>query len=110
MGDRPRSGPGSRRRDQLAPPRLSTARFLIPLVRFPGFVWLIAVGFLLPKTRGTPVRESLSTAKVRHEAFSTATISINVYKAKTLGEESPRLRAELRLVNERVPGWPIRCY
>ena len=24
--------------------------FLIPLVRFPGFVWLIAVGFLLPKT------------------------------------------------------------
>jgi hypothetical protein len=25
--------------------------FLIPLVRFPGFVWLIAVGFLLPKTR-----------------------------------------------------------
>jgi hypothetical protein len=29
--------------------------FLIPLVRFPGFVWLIAVGFLLPKVgRGTP--------------------------------------------------------
>jgi hypothetical protein len=25
--------------------------FLIPLVRFPGFVWLIAVGFLLPKAR-----------------------------------------------------------
>lgn len=25
--------------------------FLIPLVRFPGFVWLIAVGFLLPKSR-----------------------------------------------------------
>jgi hypothetical protein len=25
--------------------------FLIPLVRFPGFVWLIAVGFLLPKVR-----------------------------------------------------------
>jgi hypothetical protein len=25
--------------------------FLIPLVRFPGFIWLIAVGFLLPKTR-----------------------------------------------------------
>jgi hypothetical protein len=25
--------------------------FLIPLVRFPGFVWVIAVGFLLPKTR-----------------------------------------------------------
>ena len=36
--------------------------FLIPLVRFPGFVWLIAVGFLLPKTRSTPVRESLSAA------------------------------------------------
>lgn len=25
--------------------------FLIPLVRFPGFVWIIAVGFLLPKSR-----------------------------------------------------------
>jgi hypothetical protein len=25
--------------------------FLIPLVRFPGFVWLIAAGFLLPKSR-----------------------------------------------------------
>jgi hypothetical protein len=25
--------------------------FLIPLVRFPGMLWLIAVGFLLPKTR-----------------------------------------------------------
>lgn len=25
--------------------------FLIPLVRFPGFIWLIAVGFLLPKVR-----------------------------------------------------------
>jgi hypothetical protein len=25
--------------------------FLIPLVRFPGFVWLIAVGFFLPKRR-----------------------------------------------------------
>ena len=25
--------------------------FLIPLVRFPGFIWIIAVGFLLPKTR-----------------------------------------------------------
>lgn len=28
--------------------------FLIPLVRFPGFVWLIAVGFLPPKTRPLP--------------------------------------------------------
>lgn len=26
--------------------------FLIPLVRFPGFVWLIATGFVLPKTAG----------------------------------------------------------
>jgi hypothetical protein len=25
--------------------------FLIPLVRFPGFIWLIAVGFLLPRAR-----------------------------------------------------------
>jgi hypothetical protein len=25
------------------------ALFLIPLVRFPGFIWLIATGFLLPK-------------------------------------------------------------
>ncbi len=25
--------------------------FLIPLVRFPGFIWLIAAGFLLPKAR-----------------------------------------------------------
>jgi hypothetical protein len=36
--------------------------FLIPLVRFPGFVWLIAVGFLLPKTRATPAGNSLSAA------------------------------------------------
>jgi hypothetical protein len=26
---------------------------LVPLTRFPGFVWLIAVGFALPNTRGT---------------------------------------------------------
>lgn len=32
----------------LAFPRLL---FLIPLVRFPGFIWLIAVGFMLPKSR-----------------------------------------------------------
>jgi hypothetical protein len=25
--------------------------FLIPLTRFPGFIWLISVGFLLPKSR-----------------------------------------------------------
>jgi hypothetical protein len=29
--------------------------FLIPLVRFPGFVWLIAVGFQLPRTRQAPM-------------------------------------------------------
>lgn len=33
---------------QLAFPKLL---ILIPLVRFPGFIWLIAVGFLLPKSR-----------------------------------------------------------
>jgi hypothetical protein len=25
--------------------------FLIPLTRFPGFIWIIAVGFLLPSRR-----------------------------------------------------------
>jgi hypothetical protein len=29
--------------------------FLIPLVRFPGFIWLIATGFLLPRTRPVAV-------------------------------------------------------
>jgi hypothetical protein len=29
---------------------LPKALFLIPLTRFPGFVWLIAAGFLLPRT------------------------------------------------------------
>lgn len=28
--------------------------FLIPLVRFPGFIWLIAAGFALPKIRTRP--------------------------------------------------------
>ena len=32
----------------LAFPRLL---FLIPLVRFPGFIWLIVTGFLLPKRK-----------------------------------------------------------
>ena len=27
------------------------ALFLIPLTRFPGFIWLIGAGFALPKTR-----------------------------------------------------------
>ncbi len=30
--------------------------FLIPLVRFPGFIWLIAAGFLLPKVRPMAVQ------------------------------------------------------
>jgi hypothetical protein len=34
--------------------------FLIPLVRFPGFIWLIAVGFLLPKRR--PARPEAAVA------------------------------------------------
>jgi hypothetical protein len=32
------------------------ALFLIPLVRFPGFVWLIATGFMLPRTVARPFR------------------------------------------------------
>lgn len=32
------------------------ALFLIPLVRFPSFVWLIATGFLLPKAVTRPLR------------------------------------------------------
>lgn len=39
---------------------LPQALFLIPLVRFPGFVWLIATGLLLPKriaVRRAPVEE-----------------------------------------------------
>ena len=36
----------------------SSALFLIPLTRFPGFVWLIASGFAIPKT-GTRVKQSL---------------------------------------------------
>ncbi len=30
--------------------------FLVPLVRFPGFIWIIATGFMLPK--GRPVADS----------------------------------------------------
>ncbi len=37
---------------QLAFPKLI---FLIPLVRFPGFIWLISVGFMLPKSRKAPL-------------------------------------------------------
>ena len=32
------------------------ALFLIPLVRFPGFIWLIATGFMLPKSIAKPLR------------------------------------------------------
>jgi hypothetical protein len=32
------------------------ALFLIPLVRFPGFIWLIATGFALPKVARRPAR------------------------------------------------------
>jgi len=28
--------------------------FLVPLVRFPGFIWIIAVGFALPRVRSLP--------------------------------------------------------
>lgn len=34
--------------------------FLIPLVRFPGFIWIIAVGFRLPKSRRPASTESLA--------------------------------------------------
>jgi hypothetical protein len=36
--------------------------FLIPLVRFPGFVWLISVGFLLPKARTASRKQEPETA------------------------------------------------
>jgi hypothetical protein len=36
------------------------ALFLVPLVRFPGFIWLIATGFLLPKTVVSDRSTSLS--------------------------------------------------
>ena len=29
-----------------------TLLFLIPLTRFPGFIWMIITGFLLPNTKG----------------------------------------------------------
>jgi len=35
---------------------------LIPLVRFPGFIWLISVGFLLPKGRTARRKQALETA------------------------------------------------
>jgi hypothetical protein len=36
------------------------AMFFIPLTRLPGFVWMIAVGFALPKMVRSPVRQSAS--------------------------------------------------
>jgi hypothetical protein len=36
----------------------SPALFLIPLTRFPGFIWLIAAGFLIPSTAGARARPS----------------------------------------------------
>jgi hypothetical protein len=33
--------------------------FHIPLTRFPGFLWLIALGFALPKTRSLTLRQAL---------------------------------------------------
>jgi hypothetical protein len=34
------------------------ALFLIPLTRFPGFIWLIAAGSLLPRTRDSSLQEN----------------------------------------------------
>jgi hypothetical protein len=34
--------------------------FLIPLVRFPGFVWLIATGFMLPSALAVTTRQTVS--------------------------------------------------
>jgi hypothetical protein len=36
----------------------SPALFLIPLTRFPGFIWLIAAGFLIPSTAGARAKRS----------------------------------------------------
>lgn len=36
----------------------ASALFLVPLTRFPGFVWLIAAGFTLPKTAGARTKSS----------------------------------------------------
>jgi hypothetical protein len=37
---------------------IPNALFLIPLTRFPGFLWLIAAGFLLSRARSSLARES----------------------------------------------------
>jgi hypothetical protein len=42
--------------------------FLIPLVRFPGFIWIVAVGFALPKSRREePAAVAGTTEKVAAE-------------------------------------------
>jgi hypothetical protein len=38
------------------------ALFLVPLTRFPGFIWLIAAGFSMPNTSGTWTQTSLAHA------------------------------------------------
>ena len=38
------------------------ALFLIPLVRFPSFIWLIATGFMLPRAVTQPLRSSVVPA------------------------------------------------
>jgi hypothetical protein len=38
--------------------------FLIPLTRFPGFIWLIAVGLALPQARPSRDRETITVAAV----------------------------------------------
>lgn len=43
------------------------ALFLVPLTRFPGFVWLIAAGFALPKSidrAAPPSEERIAPGKV----------------------------------------------
>jgi hypothetical protein len=38
----------------------SAALFLVPLTRFPVFIWLIAAGFSMPNTSGTRTQASLA--------------------------------------------------
>jgi hypothetical protein len=37
----------------------SAALFLVPLTRFPGFIWLIAAGFLIPSATGAHGKQSV---------------------------------------------------
>ncbi len=39
---------------------MPSALFLIPMTRFLGFIWLIAVGFALPRMRLSPSEQSAS--------------------------------------------------